>query len=144
MRSVLNIFFKTFCFFLDALLADLQNSSKGSVKKPASNDDFPPPPGNLQNAYQESQISSKVLTPSAQIIQKPSLNSENEDSQKSFNNLSELEGLLQDLDKASDYHRKSIARFKTSSTNIAQAPLPPPEQIQDEGTLKHKCTICHA
>ena len=127
------------------------------MKKPTSNDDFPPPPGNLQNAYPEPNSSkiSKNLPP--QTISKPgreslpsSLNSENEDSQKSLNNLSDLEGLLQDLDKASYYHRKSIAHsstnnahFNTSSTNIEQQqPASPPQttkttkNTKEEGTLK--------
>ena len=127
---------------LDALLADLQNSSRGSGNRKPS-DDFPPPPASgITNSHNDSYT---YKPPPPQTLPKPEpvknqiINNNESDSnlsQKSFNNLSELEGLLQDLDRASDtYHQKSFAQ---SQLNIAQTPSPP--QAQNEGikSLTHK------
>ena len=126
-------------FFTDALLADLQNSSRGSGNRKPS-DDFPPPPG-INNSHNESyKYKSKPSPP--QTMSKPEpvksqfIKNESDSnlSQKSFNNLSELEGLLQDLDRASDnYHSKSFAQ---SQLNIAQTSTPAPV----EGTYQISCT----
>ena len=128
--------------FLDALLADLQNSSRSSGKsKPA--DDFPPPPSGIKiEAFAKSPTAKApppktMPKPSKEISQpKPDNNNTQAEnlSQKSFNNLSELEGLLQDLDRASDnYHRKSFAQ------NIAHTPT---AQATKEGitSIALKCT----
>ena len=124
-------------FFVDALLADLQNTSRGSGNRKPS-DDFPPPPSSgMKNIHNES-YKYNPKSPVLQTMAKPEpvksqiIKNENENnlSQKSFNNLSELEGLLQDLDRASDnYHQKSFAQ---SQLNIAQTPSPAPV----EGTFK--------
>lgn len=76
------------------------------------------------------------IMPKLEPIKTQIIKNENESnlSQKSFNNLSELEGLLQDLDRASDnYHQKSFAH---SQLNIAQTPSPAPV----EGIFKNRCT----
>lgn len=123
-------------------MADLQNTSRGSGNRKPS-DDFPPPPSSGMNNIHNESYKYNPKPPVPQTLPKPEpikaqiIKKDNDSnlSQKSFNNLSELEGLLQDLDRASDnYHQKSFAH---SQLNIAQTPS---QAHPVEGTVKNRCT----
>ena len=116
--------------FLDALLADLQNTSKRTLPSAnvAAADDFPPPPAGMPppippapTSYAPTPTPKKVNSgPPPAVMPKPSRSSKPkplklpavksddiDGSQPQFaRNLSELEGLLNDLDQATTISKR--------------------------------------
>lgn len=131
------------------MLADLQNSSRGTPKKPPPGDDFPPPPNfdkgiPISQNIQLSDHYASVIKPNApptaskqpkNTVPLSQYKEKKETDDGSSYNLTELEGLLQDLDKASDLHRKSNARQQQ------QPPQSPPSITINEGTTLHVCCV---